>query len=150
MTSKISMWRKLCVCMHVFLKDTHIHTHTPVCTGSLSLELMRKKLVATKCCQRGNLVVNREGSSFFTVCIPFSSSWVWYFVYALPIQTDKIQNKINVARHSCKPPVSSLNELTDTPINLIALSARNTVKFQGSAQASSPGGTLLTCHAHLQ
>ena len=91
---------------------------------------MHKKLVATKCCQRGNLVVNREESSFFTVCIPFSSSWVLYFVYALPIQTDKIQNKINVARHSRKPPVSSLNKLTDTPINLIALSARNTVSFR--------------------
>ena len=77
----------MCVCVHVFLKDkhvcicvythtcvhTHIHTHTLVCTESLSLELMYKKLVATKCYQGGELGVKRGEGSLFTECIPFSS-----------------------------------------------------------------------------
>ena len=61
----------MCVCACVFKGNTrvhmhaythmraYIHTHTLVCTESLSLELMHKKLVATKCYQGGELGVER-------------------------------------------------------------------------------------------
>ena len=46
--------------MHAYTHmRAYIHTHTLVCTESLSLELMHKKLVATKCYQGGELGVER-------------------------------------------------------------------------------------------
>lgn len=44
----------------------------------------------------------------------------------LPNQIDKIQNKINAARSSHRPPICFLNKWMDTPVNLI-FPARNTV-----------------------
>lgn len=142
------MRKTVCVYACVFK-----HTHTPVHTENLSLELMHKKLVATKYRQGGRTGINREENSPFTVCTPFSVlECCTLCLPCLFTPMDKTQNKSNTARPSCWQPMSSLNRLIDAPINLTAPSARNTVSFK----AQLKGHVLeefffdMSHHAHRQ
>lgn len=123
------------------------HTHTPVHTENLSLELMHKKLVATKYHQGGRTGINREENSPFSVCTPFSVlECCTLCLPCLFTPMDKTQNKSNTARPSCWQPMSSLNRLIDTPINLTAPSAGTQSASRLSSRVTSWRNSFLTCH----